>query len=56
MRNNNELFSSSVESLQINKDSVKEVAKGKECGIVIKDLNIELKPGDIIIAKELVKK
>ncbi len=49
------IFSSEVQSLQVEKDQIKEVANGREFGIVIKNLNIELEEGDIIISKELVK-
>ena len=48
------IFSSSVDSLKFEKDNIKEVATGRECGVVIKDLKIELKEGDILVAKELV--
>ncbi len=49
------IFSGEIESLRVEKDQIKEVATGRECGIVIKDLNIDLQEGDSLIAKELVK-
>ena len=50
------IFTSSVESLRVEKDNVKEVINGRECGVVIKDLTIKLEEGDFILVKELVKK
>ena len=55
LRNEKIIFSSSIESLRVEKDQIKEVAKGREFAMVIKNLNIELKEGDILVAKELVK-
>ncbi len=55
-RNGEEIFSSAVESLKVEKDNVKEVSSGRECGVVIKDLKIEVKEGDVLIAKELISK
>ncbi len=49
------IFSSEVQSLQVEKDQIKEVINGREFGMVIKDLNIKLNEGDIFIASELIK-
>ena len=44
-----------IGSLQREKDSVKEVKKGLECGITINNFN-DIKVGDIIEAYEMVEK
>ena len=49
------IFTSEINSLRVEKDQIKEVATGRECGIVIKNLDINLQEGDIFIAKELIK-
>lgn len=49
------LYDGNINSLQREKDSVKEVKKGLECGITIENFN-DLKVGDIIEAYEMVEK
>ena len=49
------IYDGSVNSLQREKDSVKEVKKGFECGITIENFN-DIKVKDIIEAYELVEK
>ena len=49
------LYDGNINSLQREKDSVKEVKKGFECGITIENFN-DLKVGDIIEAYEMVEK
>ncbi len=49
------ILTTEVKSLQFEKDQLKEAVKGRECGITLKDQNTELKEGDILIAKELVR-
>jgi len=56
VRDGKNIFDGEIESLKIGKDSVKEVTVGRECGIVIKNLNIDIKEGDELIIQELVKK
>ncbi len=48
------IFETSVSSLRIEKDNVKEVKKGKECGIVLTDFN-DFEEGDIFEVFELQK-
>ena len=48
------LYDGNINSIQREKDSVKEVKKGLECGITIEKFN-DLKVGDIIEAYELVE-
>ncbi len=48
------IFDGNINSLQREKDSVKEVKKGLECGITIENFN-DLKVGDIIEAYEMVE-
>ena len=49
------LYDGNVNSLQREKDSVKEVKKGFECGITIENFN-DIKVGDIIETYEMVEK
>lgn len=49
------IYDGAVGSIQREKDSVKEVKKGLECGITINSFN-DLKEGDVIEAYELVEK
>ncbi len=49
------LYDGNINSLQREKDSVKEVKKGLECGITIENFN-DLKVGDVIEAYEMVEK
>lgn len=49
------LYDGNINSLQREKDSVKEVKKGLECGITIENFN-DIKVGDIIEAYEMVEK
>ena len=57
MRGNEEIGSTTVDSLKIVKDEKAEVAKGFECGIKLHD-NIDFKEGDTIdfYVKEVVKR
>jgi len=48
------IYDGEVGSLQREKDSVKEVKKGLECGITIENFN-DIKPGDIIESYEMVE-
>ncbi|NPA12921.1 MAG: translation initiation factor IF-2 [Aquificae bacterium] len=48
------IYDGEISSLKRFKDDVKEVAKGYECGLMLKDFN-DIKPGDIIEAYEIVK-
>ena len=48
------LYDGNINSIQREKDSVKEVKKGLECGITIENFN-DLKVGDIIEAYEMVE-
>ena len=48
------IYDGSINSLQREKDAVKEVKKGLECGITIENYN-DLKEGDIIEAYEIVE-
>ena len=48
------IYDGNVNSLQREKDSVKEVKKGLECGITVENFN-DLKVGDIIEAYEMVE-
>ena len=48
------IYDGNINSIQREKDSVKEVKKGLECGITIENFN-DLKVGDIIEAYELVE-
>ncbi len=49
------IYDGEIGSLQREKDSVKEVKKGLECGITIENFN-DIKVGDIIEAYEMVEK
>ena len=49
------IYDGSIGSIQREKDSVKEVKKGLECGITINSFN-DIKEGDIIEAYEMVEK
>ncbi len=55
MRGNELVTTTSVKSLQFEKDQLKEAVKGRECGITLADQETEFRVGDILIAKELVK-
>ncbi len=55
IRDSKVIYDGSIGSLQREKDSVKEVKKGLECGITIANFN-DLKVGDIIEAYEMVEK
>lgn len=48
------IYDGNINSLQREKDSVKEVKKGLECGITVENFN-DLKVGDIIEAYEMVE-
>ena len=48
------IYDGSVNSIQREKDSVKEVKKGLECGITVENFN-DIKVGDIIEAYEMVE-
>ncbi|MDD2181680.1 MAG: translation initiation factor IF-2 [Bacilli bacterium] len=48
------IYSGKIQSIQREKDTVKEVKKGYECGITIEDYN-DLKVGDIVEAFEMVE-
>ena len=48
------IYDGNINSLQREKDSVKEVKKGLECGITIENYN-DLKEGDIIEAYEIIE-
>ena len=48
------IYDGEIISLKRFKDDVKEVAKGFECGLMLKDFN-DIKPGDIIEAYELIE-
>ena len=49
------IYDGNIGSIQREKDSVKEVKKGLECGITISNFN-DIKEGDIIEAYEMVEK
>lgn len=53
-RNNDVIFEGNIGSIQREKDSVKEVKKGLECGITVAKFN-EILEGDEIICYELVE-
>ncbi len=55
-RNNKLIGKTKVNSLKFEKNNIKEVSSGKECGIVLKDKDIKIKEGDFLLVKELVKK
>ncbi len=55
IRDSKVIYDGAIQSLQREKDSVKEVKKGLECGITISNFN-DLKVGDIIEAYEMVEK
>lgn len=48
------IYDGEVSSLKRYKEDVKEVAKGYECGLTLKDFN-DIKPGDIIETYEIVE-
>ncbi len=48
------IYDGCIGSLQREKDSVKEVKKGLECGITIENFN-DIKPGDIIESYEMIE-
>ena len=47
IRENEEIYKSEIDSLRREKDEVKEVSSGTECGVRIKNFN-EFKEGDIL--------
>ena len=49
------IYDGEINSIQREKDTVKEVKKGLECGITITNFN-DIKVGDIIEAYEMVEK
>ena len=49
------IYDGNINSIQREKDSVKEVKKGLECGITIENYN-DIKVGDIIEGYEMVEK
>ena len=55
IRDGVQVYDGSINSLQREKDSVKEVKKGFECGITVTNFN-DIKVGDIIEAYEMVEK
>ncbi len=55
LRDSAVIYDGEVNSIQREKDSVKEVKKGLECGITITNFN-DIKVGDIIEAYEMVEK
>ena len=55
IRDSKVIYDGSIGSLQREKDSVKEVKKGLECGLTVSNFN-DLKVGDIIEAYEMVEK
>ncbi len=48
------IYDGEINSLKRFKEDVKEVAKGYECGLTLKDFN-DIKPGDIVEAYEIVE-
>ena len=54
IRDSKVIYDGEIGSLQREKDSVKEVKKGLECGITITNFN-DIKVGDIIEAYEMVE-
>ncbi len=48
------IYDGEIVSLKRFKDDVKEVAKGYECGLMLKDFN-DIKPGDIVESYEIVE-
>jgi len=48
------IYDGEISSLKRYKEDVKEVAKGYECGLTLKDFN-DIKPGDIVEAYEIVE-
>lgn len=55
LRDSTVIYDGVINSLQREKDSVREVKKGLECGITISNFN-DLKEGDVIEAYEMVEK
>ncbi len=55
IRDSKVIYDGSIGSLQREKDSVKEVKKGLECGLTVSNFN-DLKVGDIIEAYEMVER
>ena len=55
IRDGVQVYDGSINSLQREKDSVKDVKKGFECGITVTNFN-DIKVGDIIEAYEMVEK
>lgn len=55
IRNSVVIYDGTINSLQREKDTVREVKKGFECGITITNFN-DLKEGDVIEAYEMVEK
>ncbi len=55
VRDSKVIYDGTIQSLQREKDSVKEVKKGLECGLTISNFN-DLKVGDIIEVYEMVEK
>jgi len=54
IRNNNVIYDGKVSTIQREKDVVKDIKKGFECGITLEDFN-DLKEGDIIEAYEMIE-
>ena len=54
IRDSKVIYDGTIQSLQREKDSVKEVKKGLECGLTVSNFN-DLKVGDIIEAYEMVE-
>ena len=54
IRDSKVIYDGEIGSLQREKDSVKEVKKGLECGITITNFN-DIKVGDVIEAYEMVE-
>ncbi len=53
-RNDNVIYEGKISTIQREKDNVKDIKKGFECGITLEDFN-DLKEGDIIEAYEMVE-
>ncbi len=54
IRDNNVIYTGDIQSIQREKDSVREVKKGYECGITIANFD-DIKAGDIIEAFEMIE-
>ena len=55
LRDSAVIYDGEINSIQREKDTVKEVKKGLECGITITNFN-DIKVGDVIEAYEMVEK